>query len=206
MEEKGEPIPIKKDKPDAIFKQDTNTKMPAMLTEESKKDADKIREEYQESTKNEWIENFMKNNLYKIVDNEGGGDCLFAVVRDAFKQIGQITTVEKLREVLADAATEELYQQYRGIYLSMENSIKENESEMKTSMNQMKIIKKRIQEKTADRTESQKLLSDAKVLKKRIEELNQDNKDNKKFLEYNFGFMQNIDSLKKLQDFIKTSS
>jgi len=205
-EEKGEPIPVKKEKPDAIFKQDTNTKMPAMLTEESKKDADKIREEYQESTKNEWIENFMKNNLYKIVDNEGGGDCLFAVVRDAFKQIGQITTVEKLREVLADAATDELYQQYRGIYLSMENSIKENESEMKTSMNQMKIIKKRIQEKTADRTESQKLLSDAKVLKKRIEELNQDNKDNKKFLEYNFGFMQNIDSLKKLQDFIKTSS
>ena len=193
-------------KSDPVFKQDTNIKMPAMLTEETKKDADKMRNDFQESSKNEWIENFMKNNLYKIVDNEGGGDCLFAVVRDAFKQIGQITSVEKLREILADSATEELYQQYRGIYLSMENSIKENESEIKSSMNQLKIMKKRIQEKTADRAESQTLLSDAKVLKKRIEELNQDNKDNKRFLEYNFGFMQNIDSLKKLQEFMKTSS
>ena len=188
-----------------IFKEDKNTKMPVMLTEETKKDADKAREEYQKSTKNEWIENFMKNNLYKIVDNEGGGDCLFATVRDAFRQIGKITTVEKLREVLAEAAGDEIYQQYRSIYLSMENTIKENENEIKSITNQLKIIKKRIQEDKTNRAESQKLVSDANVLRKRIVDLTEDNKDNKRFLDYNFGFMQNIDSLKKLKDFIKTS-
>jgi len=195
-----------KSEKESLFKRDANIKTPALLTEETKTESDKIRAEYQESTRNEWIEKFMKNNLYKIVDNEGGGDCLFATVRDAFKQIGEITTVEKLREMLADAATEELYQEYRNIFLSMDNNIKENEAEIKSSMEQIKIIKKRVQEKNTERTESQKLLSDAKVLKARIEQLNQENRDNKQFLEYNFGFMRNIDSLQKLQNYIKTSN
>jgi len=200
----GEPMVEKKT--ESIFKHDTNHKTPAILTEETKKDADKMRTEYQESAQSEWVEKYMKNNLYNIIDNEGGGDCLFAVVRDAFKQIGEITTVDKLRDLIAKEATEDLFQQYRGIYLSMENSIIENEKEMKSNMNQLKIIKKRIQEKTADRTESQKLLTDAKTIKTRIEELKQSNKDNTQFLQYNFGFMKNIDTLKKLQEFMTTSS
>ena len=63
-------------KPTSIFKTDINTKMPVVLTEETKKDAENLRTEYIESTKSEWIEKFMKNNQYKIIDNEGSGDCL----------------------------------------------------------------------------------------------------------------------------------
>ena len=46
------------------------------------------------------IEKFMKNNRYKLIDNEGGGDCFFAVVRDAFEQVGKFVSIDKLRDLL----------------------------------------------------------------------------------------------------------
>ena len=199
-------IPETPKKPESIFKKDINTKMPVTLTEETKKDAETLRTEYTESTRSEWIEKFMKNNQYKIIDNEGDGDCLFAVIRDAYKQIGQHTTVDILRQVLAEEATDELFQEYRGIYLSMENSILQNEDEIKKNTNQLKVYKRRILDKSTDRAESQQLLSDAKTIQKQIETLKQENRENSEFLRYNFGFMKNINTLDSLKKFIQTSS
>ena len=48
----------------------------------------------------------MKNNNYNIQYNEGGGDCLFSTVRDAFSSIAQQTTVAKIRKKLSNEATE----------------------------------------------------------------------------------------------------
>jgi hypothetical protein len=58
--------------------------IPPLLKEESQKDAKDYREKYHESPTDNWLEKFMKNKYYSIIDNEGGGDCLFATVRDAF--------------------------------------------------------------------------------------------------------------------------
>ena len=40
--------------------------------------------------------NFFKNDKYGIKDNEGGGDCLFCTVRDAFQSIGVIASIRFL--------------------------------------------------------------------------------------------------------------
>ena len=34
---------------------------------------------------------FMKSSSYSLVDNEAGGDCLFAVIRDAFNDVKEIS-------------------------------------------------------------------------------------------------------------------
>ena len=34
-----------------------------------------------------WIEEYYHNDYYDIKDNEGGGDCFFCAIRDAFNSI-----------------------------------------------------------------------------------------------------------------------
>jgi len=70
---------------DGIFTDNGEAPLP-ILPEETLADTEKMQDDFIESDKNEWIEKFTRNNNYKIQDNEGGGDCFFAVIRDAFKK------------------------------------------------------------------------------------------------------------------------
>ncbi len=79
----------------------------------------------------EWIKQFMQNKNYTINDNEGGGDCLFAVIRDAFASIGITYTVGDLRKKLSDDVTEETYLNYKTLYDSFLNSTKITKDELK---------------------------------------------------------------------------
>ena len=69
--------------------------MPKMLEKETAKLATDIREKYHQGSGDTWLQKYMKNKNYTIIDNEGGGECLFATIRDAFHSFGQETTVDK---------------------------------------------------------------------------------------------------------------
>ena len=89
---------------------------PDMLPDENDLDMDEINADYKESSRSTWIETFTRNNHYTIHNNEGSGDCLFAVIRDAYRQIGKQTTVKKLRGVVAKELTQEMYIEYKELY------------------------------------------------------------------------------------------
>lgn len=191
--------------PEYIFKKDIYKKMDPILTEETKKDALQLKSEYEESPSNDWVARFMKNNKYKIFDNEGGGDCFFAVVRDAFKQIGQETTVEKLRNVLANEVTDEVFQEYYKLYLSLDNELKENEKENLQLKQFLKELKNRVNQNVSNKEEHSQLIKQAKDATAQLEKLKKDRAEQEYFLKYNFGFMKDIDTLQKYKDFMRTS-
>ena len=81
-----------------IFVKIKGVPIPPLLPEETQKQAKDIREKYHESTNDTWVDKLMKNKNFSIQDNEGGGDCLFATIRDSFSSIAQQTSVNKFSQ------------------------------------------------------------------------------------------------------------
>ena len=95
-----------------IFDYDPTRKSVETLLEETKDQASTLRKEYQQGRHKAsapWIEKFMKNREFNIVETSDNGDCLFDSIRIAFSQIGYNTTIAKLRSILERELTEENY-------------------------------------------------------------------------------------------------
>ena len=99
------------------------------LKEESLKMALDARQKYHQSADDNWVQVFMNNKNYTLTDNEGGGDCLFATIRDAFETIGQDTTVNKLRTKVSNDVNDEFYLDYKKRYDMFTNEINETRSQ-----------------------------------------------------------------------------
>ena len=78
-----------------------------------KKERKKYKKPADASDPNSWIQEYLHNNNYSVLDNEGGGDCFFAVIRDGFKNINKSISVEKLRQMLTEKTSQEQYQNYK---------------------------------------------------------------------------------------------
>ena len=57
------------------------------LNSQTKEESDYEIGKYEEDPTHNWVNKFMKSSKYDIIDNEGGGDCFFAVLRDALKTV-----------------------------------------------------------------------------------------------------------------------
>ena len=188
---------------DKIFKENDNVITMPLLEEENEKASDKEKLEYKESVRNTWIEQFTKNNQFGIIDNEGGGDCLFATVRDAFRGIGKDTSIDKLRSIVAKEATEEIYENYRNLYLSFFNEYKDKERQMKELQKQITRLKKRV-EQTTSKEDNELLMDQIKGQVDLYKQLSNDKKETKELLK-EFEDMKDIDDVDKFRDFIKSN-
>ncbi len=176
--------------------------LPPLLKEEIQIDSKKIKDKYNEQPSDNWIQKFMKNNNYNIVDNEGGGDCLFATIRDAFSSIAQQTSVNKLRKRLSDEATEQVFMNYKEQYDIYTNKILQDTNKRK----ELKIEIAKLKEKfinVLDRNEKKMLADAAKKLVDEHNELTKEQKVTEDILK-EFKFMKNIDSLEKFKKKIKS--
>lgn len=175
--------------------------IPAELNEETEQKAKDYRERYHEEPNDLWIQKFMKNNNYSITDNEGGGDCLFATIRDAFSNIAQQTSVNKLRKKLSQEADDKTFEGYKEHYdmyntslLSDTNRIKELEAEYITLKQKFSSV--------IDRNEQKLITQNAKEIKKEHDKLVQEKKVTTEILK-EYKFMKGVDTLEKFKSKIK---
>ena len=187
---------------DGLFEIDSNIKPPLRLQEETDKDSENIKSEYVEKAKNKWIEKFMKNNNYSIDVTSGDGNCLLYVIKDAYEQIGNNITIEKMRSLLATEASDDLFQQYRSLYVNFLGELQNKDKEMKDIKKISNELKKR-NDRTNSKEESKELLAEAKKMIEKYNSLKIEKEDVKELLE-EFKFMEGIDTLEKLKEFIQT--
>ena len=178
------------------------SRVPPLLPEENSRKAKDIREKYHEDKKDLWIQKFMKNPNYDITDNEGGGDCFFATIRDAFSNIAQHTTVQKLRKEIANEATEEIFMGYREHYDEAVRSLVTDTTKIKELALEYGDIKEKFKQ-ALDRNEQKLLSANSKKVKEEHDKLVHEKKITSKMLE-EFKFMKNIDTLDKFKKIIKT--
>jgi hypothetical protein len=189
---------------EGVFAVDTTREI-APLPEETEKDADLLHKDFKASATNVWLETFMKNNHYRIDENEGGGDCLFAVIRDAFQYVGKNTTVAKLRAVLANEITDEVFQTQRSYFMDFESQKKETQFQMQRIKKAIADYKKRAKQAVAP-DEAKAIVEQVKALSDEYNQLQTQYKSAEALQGEDVGDMKEIDTLDKMRDYIRTSS
>lgn len=172
------------------------------LKSQDSKQADVERAAYKKSNGEAWIETFMHNKNFSIVDNEGGGDCLFAAIRDGLARAGITTTVSELREKLADEATEDVFNGYRNMYEMSNGEMQNADREMKELSRQYKELTTR-GKKTKERDVLRQITEQAKTIKKN-HDLAKREIMQAKDLVAEYAFMRGIDTLEKFKSMVKT--
>lgn len=188
-----------------IFTKDAHIVPPSPLQEETKEEVATYKAEFKKHPSQAWIAKFMKNNGFAIHEVEANGDCFFAVVRDAYRQVGQITTVAKLRAILAKEATEEIFEDYRGLYLALDATVRENEKEMERISDTIKNNLKKRARKVRDQPEElQRILDQIKELETEFKTLQEQRRETQDLIDTSVGSMKNIQTLEQFREFIQT--
>jgi predicted NAD-dependent protein-ADP-ribosyltransferase YbiA (DUF1768 family) len=180
--------------------------LPNLLTKESYEMSKDISEKYHEQSTDNWIQKYMKNKYYTINEpdesEEKGKDCFFSTIRDAFSSIAQHTSIDKLRNKISTALTEELFQDYKDSANSLKKKIAALNSKLKELAVKHEELKKTHQNEN-DRNEQQKLISAGKkitdqhnLLKNQIKMLQQISQDYK--------FIDKINTLEEFKAKVRT--
>ena len=176
--------------------------IPPLIKEETQASAKDIREKYHQDSSDAWIEKYMKNKNYKIIDNEGGGDCLFAVIRDAFSSIAQQTSVNKLRTKLAGEASDPIFMNYKEQYDMYSTSIVSDTNKIKELELEYTSLREKFTS-VLDRGEKKLLSESAKKVKEEHDKLVKEKRVTTDILR-EYKFMKGVDTLEKFKKKIKS--
>ena len=187
-----------------IFVLTQGVTLPPLLKEETKEASDAIKNNYEENEKDEWINKFMKNPNYELIDNEGSGDCLFATIRDAFSSIGQQTSVNKLRNKLSTNTTEKEFERFKEQYDMYDTSVNSDTHKIKTLASEYALMNEKLKN-TIDRNEQLSIVESSKKIKNEHDKLVKEKKMSQQILT-EFKFMKGVDTFEKFQKEIKKCS
>lgn len=159
---------------------------------------------YNEEDSKYWIQRYFKDNRFAIVDNEGGGDCLFLAIRDGLATIGKSMTVIEMRDRLSKEATPQQFQLYRELYESQYNQLKEVEARIKQYLEESKQLKARAKD-AKTREEKALILKEAKAVADAHKYAKEEKAVAKEMLD-EYKWMAKIDSFPKFIKAIRTCS
>jgi hypothetical protein len=171
--------------------------IPPLLKEETKVLANDIIQKYHPKTSDNWIIKYMKNNYYDIVENEGGCDSFFSCVRDAFSQIAQQTSIQKLRKKFADCISDDVFLFYKDNYERFYNTLNDTIKNAKNLNIEYDKIRQQYNN-ILDRNEKKLLTEKGKTVKAQHDKLIYEKKYVSLFLK-EFKFMKTVDSLEKFK-------
>jgi predicted NAD-dependent protein-ADP-ribosyltransferase YbiA (DUF1768 family) len=149
-----------------------------------------------------WIQQYMQNKNYGIVDNEGGGDCLFAVIRDAYAQVGVTLTVGDLRKKLSDEVTEDIFQNYYDLFTSFQESSKVTKEELKKIAQENNALKQQLAQEP-DSDKQVQIVERAKSLKEQFKRLKEELSITQQ-MHREQSFMKNVKTLDQFRAMINT--
>ena len=149
-----------------------------------------------------WIEKYFKNNNFDVINNEGGGDCLFCIIRDGLETVGIKKTVKELRISLASEANQELFENYRAQYEMYKSAIEITNEELQVLIKRNKELKVLLSS-TSDRSEHKKIIEEASVVKKEFESLKEQLSLQKELFE-EFKKLKNVKNLIQFKEFIES--
>ena len=173
-----------------------------ILPEQTQNTMEQELQEYKKEPGQPWVQEFFKSNEYQIIDNEGGGDCLYAVIRDAFKAIDKDTSVMELRRKMADEVTPELYDNYKEKYKMFMDEIQTAETTMKELNKLNNELRDRLRN-SKERNEQLSIVERAKEVANKYKLLKSEIKVSKEIMK-EFKFMKKVHSVDDLKKIMKT--
>ena len=179
----------------------------APIRQQTKDDAENEQKEFKSDIDSSWIEKYMKSNNYNLVDNEGGGNCLFAVIRDGLVRIDKKLSIKSLnvkdlRDKVANEATEEIFQNYKKFYDDFRDESMRNSAETVELIKKMRQLKSELGSST-DRSKHLAVLKEAPAIKADIDRLNAQKRVLNGLMD-EYRFMKNITTLAEFKALIQT--
>ena len=171
------------------------------LISQSKEESDYEIANYEEDPKDEWVNKYLRSNKYEIIDNEGGGDCFFAVLRDALKTVKIETSVKSIREKLANEVDQTIFQTYKELFDLYYNNMKTSQEQLKSLKTKHSTLKKMING-TSDGPDKMKLIQDAKTNFNTFTSISTKSKELEE-LAQEFQFMKDVNNVEELKKVIK---
>lgn len=194
--------PLDTDEPPSDKDEDDGDFHDSPLPEQSENQIAIEKDNYKKEKGQPWVQEFFKSNEYNLIDNEGGGECLFAVIRDALKSVDKEVTVLELRRKLANELTPEIYDHYKEMYKMFIESIQTGEIEMKELNKLNNELRDRLRN-SKDSQEQQTIIMNAKEVATKYKILKSEINITRELLK-EFKFMKKVHSLDDLKKIVKT--
>lgn len=187
---------------DGLFDIDKTIKRPDMLSEETKDMSAEGKKTYRENSRGYWVERYMRNNQYEIVDTNSDG--LYEAVALAYAQIGYKTTVKKLRALVATEITESIYVDYRDQYSHAYSRKDTLEQEKRQLYNTNKELKKRVLHMGPEhKAQKNELIKEANAIAIKYNHIKEELDTVGNSLK-EMSFMDGVDSIEKFRELVET--